>query len=80
MTFPQASDVQQGTQAYPNVDAVLRMTLIADIWTAAFAGTRTTSAVTWTAVSEAQILSIIGDLQRQGFGVTLGSGTITITW
>lgn len=80
MTFQPASDAHEGSKAYPNVDAVLRCTILEDIWTAAAGGTYTTSAITWTTVSEGQMLSIVGDLRRQGYGVTLGSGTLTVTW
>lgn len=80
MQFAQASDVQQVTKAASNVEVSLRAFTMAAIWTAADAGASTTSAITWTTCSEAEMLKILAELRQQGYGVTLGSGTLTVTW
>lgn len=80
MQFAQAMDVHQAAQAGSNVEVSFRCSTMASIWTAADTGAFTTSALTWTSISEAEILKIIAELRQQGYGVTLGTGTITVTW
>lgn len=82
MTFPQAVEIQQLTKSFGNVQTKFISTTIQAILDAADGGAATTSALNWSSatLSEAQILAIIGQLRAQGYGVTLGSGTITVTW
>lgn len=82
MTFPQAIEVQQLVKTYTNAQTKFISTTTQAILDAADGGASTTSALDWSSatLSEAQILSIIGLLKQQGYGVTLGSGTITVTW
>lgn len=81
MQFPLMLDVSQTSHAYPSVDAVLRGTITAAIWTATETGALTTSSLDCSSVSEAQLLMIVADLRRQSFTVTLqASAHITVIW
>lgn len=80
MTFPQSMDITQMSKNYAGLDTALRTTIMQEIYEGVEDGDYTTAAITWTAVSEGDMLTIVKELQQQGFGITYGSGTITITW
>lgn len=82
MQFPQVIEVQQLARGYNDNQVKFISTTIQAILDAADGGALTTSALSWSSASltEAQILSVIGQLRSQGYGVTEGSGTITVTW
>lgn len=80
MRFPQSTDVTQLSNNYSQADQALRTDIMREIYEGVAAGDRTTDSITWTSVSEGDILTIIGELRQAGYGVTEGSGAITITW
>lgn len=80
MTFPQAIEVTQMSNAGTNADNVLRADIVEAIYTATETGARTSGAITWTTVSEQSMLIIAKELRGQGFTITFGSGTLTATW
>ncbi len=80
MTFPQSMDITQMSNNFSNADIALRSTIVQAIYEGVDDGDKTTDAITWTSVSEADMLTIVKELLQQGFGVTLGSGTLAITW
>lgn len=80
MLFPPSNDITQMSNAGTAVDNALRGLICQNIYTAVQTGAKTTSATTWTTVTEGNLLNIIKDLLSQGYGVTLASTTITVTW
>jgi len=79
MEFPLARDAAQASLD-TSADSHLRTTIIADIWNAAHTNAYTTSAITWTSVTEEQALIIFKELQQQGYTLVYGAGTVTISW
>ena len=79
MEFPLARDLVQASQD-TSADSHLRTLIAEDIWTAAHSNAYTTSAITWTSVTEEQALIIFKELQQQGYTLTYGTGTVTIAW
>jgi hypothetical protein len=63
-----------------SADSHLRALICVDIYTAVESNLYTTSAITWTSVSEEDMLKIVKELLQQGFNVALGTGTLTISW
>ncbi len=80
MLFPQSMDMTQMSNAGTAVDNALRGLICQAIYTAVQTGAHTTSAVTWTTVTEGNLLNILKDLMNQGYSVTLASTTITVVW
>jgi len=79
MEFPLARDAAQASLD-TSADMHLRTTLALDIWTACHTNAYTTSAITWTSVTEEQAMVIFKELQQQGYTLTYGVGTVTISW
>lgn len=80
MLFPQSMDITQMSNAGTQADNALRGAICQAIYTAVKTGARTSGAVTWTAVTEQNLLTILKELGQQGFAVTLAASTVTVTW
>lgn len=80
MTFPPMQDLSNMSKAGTQADNVLRADILEAMLTATETGTYTSGAITWTTVSEQDILVIIKELRGQGYNVAEGSSTITVTW
>jgi len=80
MTFQPAMDITQMSNAGTAVDNALRGLIQQKIYTAVQTGARTTGTITWTTVTEGNLLNILKDLNAAGYSITLASTTITVTW
>ena len=80
MKFPDSMEMTQMSNAGTAVDNALRGLICQAIYTAVQTGAHTTSAVTWTTVTEGDLLNIIRELHERGYSVTLASTTITVVW
>lgn len=79
MEFHTAHDATQASLD-TSADSHLRCLIESDIWTASESNLYTTSAITWTSVSEENALKIFKELQGQGYTLVYGVGTVTISW
>jgi hypothetical protein len=79
MEFPQAMDITQISND-TSADSHLRCTVAEDIWTACVTNLKTTSAITWTTVTEEQALIIFKELEQKGYTLVYGTGTVTVSW
>lgn len=80
MTFMPSMDATQMSNASTQVDNVLRGQIGSAIYVATESGARTTSALTWTAATEGDMINIVRELVGLGYTVTLGTSTLTISW
>lgn len=80
MTFPPIMDISQMSASGTQADNALRGLIAQKIYTAVQSGAYTTGTITWTSVSEEDLLKILRELTAAGYNVTLGSTTITVTW
>jgi hypothetical protein len=80
MLFPQSMDMTQMSNAGTQADNALRGLICQKIYTAVQTGARTTGTVTWTTVTEQNLLTILKELGEQGYSVVLASSTITVNW
>lgn len=80
MTFPPAFEMTQMSNAGTQADNALRGLIAQSIYTAVKTGARTSGAVTWTTVSETQLLILLKELNGLGYSVTLAASTITVLW
>jgi hypothetical protein len=79
MQFHEARDAAQASQD-TSADSHLRCLIEVDIWTASESNLYTTSAITWTSVTEEQALIIFKELEQKGYTLVYGTGTVTISW
>ena len=79
MEFPLARDAAQGSLD-TSADSHLRSTIDIQIWTAVHSNAYTTSAITWTSVTEENALKIFRELEQQGYTLIYGVGTVTVSW